>query len=165
MDWATSRPGGPPFKVMALTAPHIHRELPRLATGFDQVVIDTPPRLAEVAKSATIAADLVVLPVQPSPLDVWALDASVELVKEAQAVKEKLRAVIVANRVIVNTVIGRDVIDTLKEYGLPVLRQLVHQRIAFAEVVAAGSTALDYPDTLAAQEIRALVKEIKQIGR
>lgn len=163
-DWATARSGKPLFQVISMHRPTIHQDLPKLARGFDHVVIDTPPRIADVARSALAAADLVVLPVQPSPLDVWALDATIKLVKEAQVILKTLKSAIAINRKIVNTAIGRDVTDALQGYGVPILKAQVAQRIALAESLAVGSTALETdPHGAAAGEIRALVAEIRTL--
>jgi len=88
----------------------------------------------------------------------------VELVKEARIYKEMLQAVFVINRKIVNTAIGRDVVEALATYELPVLAAVVCQRVAFAESAAAGSTVVeDAPTGVAAAEIRNLVKELTRL--
>ena len=58
-----------------------------LSEDFDHVVIDGPPRVAEVTRSVIMASDLVAIPVQPSPYDVWAVKDVVELIKEARYIK------------------------------------------------------------------------------
>ena len=72
LDWAASRDGDPLFPVAGLPKPSIHKELPSLAEGYDRVIIDGPPRVYDVARAAIMASDLVLIPVQPSPYDVWA---------------------------------------------------------------------------------------------
>jgi chromosome partitioning protein len=75
LDWAQARShAGLPraFAVMGLPRDTLHQEAPDLARGADHVVIDGPPRVAALLRSALLAADLVVVPVQPSPLDGWA---------------------------------------------------------------------------------------------
>ena len=71
---------------------------------YTDIVIDGPPRVHELAKSIILAADLVLIPVQPSPPDVWATAETVDLVTEARVFKEGLKSVITINRKIVNTV-------------------------------------------------------------
>lgn len=164
-DWAAARNDEPPFTVLGLDRPTIHRDLPAIATNYDHVVIDGPPRVTELARSAIGAADLVIVPVQPSPYDVWAAAEIVNLIKEATIFKEKLKAVFVINRKIVNTAIGRDVIEALGGYDLPVARSQVCQRVAFAESAGTGQTVLEIdPNGQASIEIKNLVKEILEIG-
>ena len=130
----------------------------------DHIIIDGPPRASELARSAISAADLVVIPVQPSPYDVWAAQEIINLIKEASVFKENLKAVFAINRKIVNTAIGRDVSDALASFELPILAAQICQRIAFAESAATGQTVLETePKGAAAKEIKAIVKEILAI--
>jgi chromosome partitioning protein len=164
-DWAAARSDKPPFSVIGLDRPTLHRDLPPLAKDYDHVVIDGPPRVSELARSAIIAADLVVVPIQPSPYDVWAADEVIKLIREASVFKENLKSVFVINRRIVNTAIGRDVGDALAEYLIPVLKAAVSQRVSFAESAAVGGTVLDTdPSGAAAKEILALTEEILSLG-
>lgn len=164
-DWAAAREDKPPFSVIGLDRPTLHRDLEPLAKDYDHVVIDGPPRVSDLARSAIIAADLVVIPIQPSPYDVWAADEVIKLIQEASVFKENLKSVFVINRRIVNTAIGRDVGEALAGYATPVLKTVVSQRVGFAESAAAGETVLDTdPKGAAAKEIIALTKEILSLG-
>jgi chromosome partitioning protein len=90
----------------------------------------------------------------------------VDLVNDVIAFKENLKSVFVINRKIVNTAIGRDVIDALSEYELPVLKAQVCQRVSFAESAARGQTVLETePESIASQEIQALTKEVMELAR
>jgi len=164
-DWATARKDEPPFTVIGLDRPTIHRDLPSMAKNYDHVVIDGPPRVSELARSAIAAADLVLIPVQPSPYDVWAAQEVIDLIKEASVFKENLKSAFVINRKITNTAIGRDVLTALADFNFPILRSQVCQRIAFAESAATGQTVLEIePKGQAAKEIVALAREILEIG-
>jgi chromosome partitioning protein len=163
-DWAVAREGQPPFSVVGLDRPTIHRDLPAIAKNYTHVVIDGPPRVTDLARSAIAAADLVLIPVQPSPYDVWAAQEVINLIQEASVFKEKLKSVFVINRKIANTAIGRDVTEALSGYGLPVLRSQICQRVSFAESAASGQTVLEIdPNGQAAQEIQALVNELLEV--
>jgi chromosome partitioning protein len=163
-DWAAAREAQPPFSVVGLDRPTIHRDLPAIAKNYAYVVIDGPPRVTELARSAIAAADLVLIPVQPSPYDVWAAQEVITLIKEASVFKENLKSVFVINRKIVNTAIGRDVTEALSGYGLPVLRSQICQRVSFAESAASGQTVLETdPNGQAAQEIQGLVNELLEV--
>lgn len=164
-DWAAAREDEPAFSVIGLDRPTLHRDLPAIASNYDHVVIDGPPRVTDLARSVIIAADLVVIPVQPSPYDVWAASDVVGLIKEASVFKENLKSVFVINRKIVNSAIGRDVVDALSSYEIPVLKSAVCQRIVFAESAATGMTVLETNvKSSAAKEIKALVDELMEIG-
>jgi chromosome partitioning protein len=83
-DWAAIRQNPLPFQVIGLAKPVLHRDLPSLATNYDHVIIDGAPRNYEVARSAIAAADVVLIPVQPSGADFWASGETVNLVKEVR---------------------------------------------------------------------------------
>ncbi len=143
----------------------IHKDLQSMAKDYDHIIIDGPPRVSELARSAIMAADLVVIPIQPSPYDVWAADEIVKLVKEAATFNEKLKCVFAVNRKIVNTAIGRDVYDILAEYEYPTLKTAIHQRVIFAESASPGSTVIEMSKNgPAAKEIQKLAKEIVEVG-
>ena len=161
LDWAASRQGEPLFNVVGLPKTNLHREVPAHAHNYTHVVIDGPPRVNALARSAILAADRILIPVQPSPYDVWAAREIVELIGEAHAFTDRLTSAFVINRKIGNTAIGRAVRDALADYSIPVLQTTVGQRVAFAESAATGRTVLEAaPDSRASQEIRALAQEI-----
>ena len=111
---------------------NVHKEIVSLGADYDHVVIDGPPRVTELARSIILSADIVVIPVQPSPFDVWAAAETADLVKEARLYKENLKAVIAINRKIVNTAIGRDVREALASLEAAILDADVSQRVGFA---------------------------------
>lgn len=161
LDWSASREGDPLFRVVGLPKANLHKEIPNHAPDYDHIVIDGPPRVNELARSAIMAADMVVIPVQPSPYDVWAAQEIVTLLQEASVFKEKLKARFAINRKIVNTAIGRDVAESLAQYEIPVLPTHVSQRVAFAETAALGSTAIEQdPDSVASKEMLGLTRDI-----
>lgn len=165
LDWAASRRGEPLFPVAGLPRPSIHKELPALAKGYDFVLIDGPPRVYEVARSAIMASDLVLIPVQPSPYDVWAAKEIVDLLREASVFKPALKSAFVINRKIVHTALGRDVVEALAEYPTPVLKTAICQRVALAESAAQGQTVFETaPDNPAVKELLALVDDILEYG-
>lgn len=164
LDWSAIREGEGLFSVVGLPKPNLHRELTALSRNYDHVVIDGPPRVYDVARSAIMAADLVLIPVQPSPYDVWAAKEIVDLLREASSFKESLKVAFVINRKIANTAIGRDVTEALASYELPVLRSALAQRVSFAESAGKGLTVLETePKGLAAKEVVTMVDELLEL--
>lgn len=164
LDWTQRRSqSGLPrlFGAVGLARETLHQEAPELARRADHVVIDGPPRIAALARSALLAADLVLIPVQPSAYDVWASAEMVSLIREAQVFRPALRAAFVINRRVSTTVIGREARGALADQPLPALSAEVRQRIAFADSVAAGRLVREInDDTPAAREIAALAAEV-----
>lgn len=161
LDWAAAREGEPLFSVVGLPRATIHKEIDALGRDYDHVIIDGPPRVTDLARSAIMAADIVLIPVQPSPYDVWAAAEVVQLIEEACVYKDNLKAAFVVNRKIANTAIGRDVGEALSGYPLPTLSASVTQRVSFAESAARGQSVRELePNGPAAAEIAAVVAEL-----
>ena len=161
-DWAAVRETPPPFQVIGLAKPVLHRDLPKIAADYDHVVIDGAPRNYEVARSAILSADFVLIPVQPSGADFWASRETVKLVQEAHAFKETQKSAFVVSRKISRSALGRDISEALAEFDMPILRAGTAQRVAYADALTAGSTVIEsQPRGAAAEEIRALLAEIQ----
>lgn len=164
LDWSAAREGDPLFPVIGLPRPVVHKEVGTLGSNYDVVIIDGPPRVAELARSVIMASDLVVIPVQPSPYDIWAAEEIVNLVKEATVFKENLKAIFVVNRKITNTAIGRDVQEALAGHEIPVLSETIGQRVIFAEAVAGGRTIFEVdPGGVAAREVEGLLSKLLEV--
>jgi chromosome partitioning protein len=154
------------YGVFGLARDTLHREVPDIALLSDLVVIDGPPRVAALARSALLAADLVLIPVQPSAYDVWATQEMVGLIAEAQAFRPHLQAAFVINRRVVGTVIGREARAALANQPFQALRAEVSQRIAFADSVAAGSLVGEASrKCAAAHEIATLADVVEEMLR
>jgi len=168
LDWTQRRSqNGLPrlFSAVGLSRETLHQEAPELARRCDHIVMDGPPRIAALARSALLAADLVLIPVQPSPYDVWASAEMVSLIREAQVFRPALRAAFVINRRVSTTVIGREARNALTDQPLPSLLSEVRQRIVFADSVARGQLARELDaDSNAAREIAALAAEVLRMA-
>ncbi len=164
LDWAAAREGPPLFAVVGLPRATVHKEIAVIGQGYDHIVIDGPPRVTDLARSAIMASDLVMIPVQPSPYDIWAADEVVKLIEEARVYKENLKSVFVVNRKIANTAIGRDVGEALAAYPLSVLKAFVTQRVVFAEAVAQGKSVFEVDqEGQAAKEVQAVLDELMEV--
>src|SRR6185312_7013858 len=92
-----------------------------LARDTDHVVIDGPPRVAGLLRSALLAADLVLIPAQPSPFDGWGSAEMLKLLQEARIFRPQLVARFVLNRCAARTVIARGTAEGLTDQDPPVL--------------------------------------------
>lgn len=166
LDWAAARQEAPLFSVVGLPRASVHREIGQIGQGYDHIVIDGPPRVTDLARSAIMAADMVLVPVQPSPYDIWAAEEIVKMIDEARVFKEYLKATFVINRKITNTAIGRDVREALSAYPVPALKAAVTQRVAFAEAAAQGKAVYEIEAAGAADaEIEAVKAELMEFAQ
>ena len=130
-------------------------EVSRLAKTHDFVVIDSPPHTETEARTAIRSADLIIIPVQPSPTDLWATKATLDLAKH-----EKTAVRVVLNRVAANSRLAATISAELPELADTTLGN----RVLFAAALMEGRTATEVdPSGVAAQEVKSLVKEILTI--
>jgi chromosome partitioning protein len=149
------------FAVVGLPRDLLHLDLPDLARGYDRVVIDGPPRMGVITRSALLAADLVLIPATPSPLDGWASAEMFKLLGEARVYRPALPARLLLNRVAARTVIAREMADELADHDPPVLAARIGQRVAFADTARSGRLVHEVPaGAIAAQEIAGAAAEI-----
>jgi chromosome partitioning protein len=164
LDWAEARARDGHrrlFGVIGLARETLHRELPDLARSVDHVLIDGPPRATAIMRSAMLASDLVLVPVQPSAFDVWASHAVLDLVREAAVYKPDLRPLFVITRRIVRSVIARDVRAVIGDLGVAALDATFAQRVIFAESAGSGLLACETaPRSRAALDVDAVAAEL-----
>ena len=166
LDWAAARQSEPLFSVVGFPRATIHKEIAQLGQGYEHIIIDGPPRVTDLARSAIMASDIVVIPVQPSPYDIWAAEEVVKLITEARVYNENIKSVFVVNRKITNTAIGRDVRDALAAYPVHVLNASVAQRVVFAEAAAQGQAIFEIdPAGPAVAEMEAVAAELMEYAK
>ncbi|WP_095203506.1 ParA family partition ATPase [Mesorhizobium carmichaelinearum] len=168
LDWSQqrAREGLPRlFGVVGLARDTLHREAPELARGADHIVIDGPPRVAALMRSALLAADFALVPVQPSPFDGWASAEMLALIREARIYRPQLVARFVLNRCATGTVIARETAETLADHDPPVLAATIGQRVAFADAAQSGRLVFETDeDSPASREITAFAAEVGRIA-
>jgi chromosome partitioning protein len=131
----------------------------------DLVIIDTPPGMPETTYQAAMAADLMLLPCGPSPLDLFALREALSLSLKARAERrsKKPRIRLVPSKVLMSSKLSRGLESSLKDMGKKVL-PAIGQRVVVAEAVATGLTVSEYaPNSPAHEEFRALAKAVEKV--
>lgn len=137
----------------SLSGWRVGSEVSRLRKQCDYIIIDSPPHTETEARTAIRSADLIVVPVQPSPTDLWATRATLDLAKS-----ERLPVKVVFNRVLPNSRLAQTIASELPELAETTLGN----RVLFAASLLEGRTATELePASPAAREIKALIKEIE----
>jgi chromosome partitioning protein len=167
-DWAASREGaeGDPGVIPCVAmGKQLARDLPRVAGGYDFVVVDGVPQISELAAAAIKAADLVLIPVQPSQYDIWACSDLVQLVKDRQEIADgHPHAVMMVARAVPGTVIERTARDALEAFELPILSSQTCQRQSYVRDIGSGQSVMDLPaDNKARLEIEAVTAELLEL--
>lgn len=134
----------------------LKNELDHLQRDFDVILVDAPPHAQTEANIAIRNADLLVIPVQPSPMDVWATAPTF-----AQAKKEKTKAIVLLNRIPPRGKLLDKIRQMLEEDNLPLLTTTLGNRVAFASSMIEGRGVIESnKNSAATQEIKALAKEL-----
>lgn len=164
LDWSEQRAAaglGRRFGVIGLSRETLHVEARAQAEAADHVIIDGPPRVAALMRSALVAADLALVPVQPSVLDGWASAEILSLIAEARGFNPGLDARFVLNRCDPRTLIARRARAALNDQEPSPLAANIAQRVLFAEVMAQGRLVDEVePGGAASREIARLGDEI-----
>jgi len=161
---ATRDEDRPAFRVVQMTQPVLHREIPKLAGPFDLVIIDTGARETKTFRSALAASDVVLIPVTPSAYDVWASEDVLTLIDELSTTRD-FSTRVVLNHVVPRTRVAQDALEALKEMseeqGVEMLETRIHARVAWRMASSEGLAVTEYePRGAAASELRALWEEL-----
>lgn len=130
-----------------------------LRDDHDVIVIDSPPHIEAEARSAVRLADLVILPVQPSPTDLWATKATIEI-----AAQENVPAKILLNRSSNSKLTKAVESDLKKSLGKDLLKTQFGNRVSFAASLIDGRTVMEaFAGSAAAEEAKSLAAEVENI--
>ena len=153
--------GGELIDLTCLPVNTLDKDVAKFKDRYERIIIDGIPRVSPLTVCAIKAADLVLIPVQPSPYDIWATEDLVRLVKERIELTEgKLKAAFVVSRHIKGTLLGKEVTEQLMSLELPVFVHGTCQRIEYAKSVQEGRTVCEQ-DTPATREIVCIVNEVE----
>jgi chromosome partitioning protein len=137
----------------------LRAELERLMAAHDALIVDTPPQVDTEAKLAIRSAHLVLVPLQPSPPDLWAAEGTVALART-----EKRPARLVLNRAPTASKLRAMVEHDAETAGYAMMANTLGNRAGFANAFAQGMGAAEAaPKSVAAQEILALLREIEGV--
>lgn len=150
--------------VIGLDRPTLDKDISNVGQDYQWTVIDGASKLEKMIASAVKAADLVLIPIQPSPLDLWACASLVEVIQARQTATDgSPAAAFVLTRVKKHTRLTREIVQSISEYQLPLLHGAIHDRTVFARSLSEGLTALEVdPNGDAAFEIHHLEKQVRE---
>jgi chromosome partitioning protein len=159
-DWHAANEDNP-IELVALDRPNNVKTLRSMAANYDYVVIDGAAKLEDMMAAAIKVSDFILIPVQPSPYDIWAASDLVDFIKARQEVTDGVPlAGFVVSRVVEGTRLGSDVRAALDEYTLPVFEATITQRQVYPQTASEGLTVFDADNAKAKAETTALIDEI-----
>lgn len=165
LDWSVQRET-PRFPVVGLAKETLHREVQAISLDYHWVIIDGPARISKIVRSAIVASDLVIIPVQPSPYDIWSSHEIEEAIDECAPVKPDLITRFVLNRLILHTTLGDEVHEELARHPYPCFPTAIRNRQEYAKSARFGRTAIETePAGPAAEEIREWTAEVVTVAK
>jgi chromosome partitioning protein len=149
------------FDVIHHPQTDLTQHIRELKQGYRHTIIDAPPAVGDMIRSVLLVSNLAIIPVGPSPLDIWSAREMVHLVGELRKERRSLSGRLLICRKIVGTRIGREVREALENYQMDIFQTEIHQRIAYVEAMIAGMPVMAYaPQSEAGQEIKNLCAEL-----
>lgn len=144
---------------------NLARDLPGVASHYDIVIIDGLPQTDVLTAAAVKVADLVIVPVQPSPYDLWACEATLNVIRERQELSGgQPKGALLVSQAIPNTLLERGIREQLDATGLYVFSAQTVKRQAYAQGVAQGLSVMDLPTTDKARiEFEAITAEVLEL--
>jgi len=137
----------------------LEADVRRLSDSFDLAIIDGGAHLDKIHAAIIKTSDLVLIPVQPSPTDIWPTEQIVDLIKGRQEVTGGPEAAFVISRRKAGTKLGKNVQDVLSRFELPVWEGTC-DRVAYAEAMGRGKSVVEMSDDKAASEIESLTDNV-----
>ena len=163
-QWARSAAPERGFPAEVVSAPaSLGDELGRLNNAYRFVVIDCPPAAeSENTQVALAAAQVLLIPVLPSPMDLWASAGVERMIAEARRRNPRLKARIVLNQIEARNAMSRAMQAALAEFSIPALRQGLNRRASYRTCALEGCSVYDLGGRgrAAAAEIEAIIKEV-----
>ena len=162
LQWRAMRDGEQGLNVVD-GVDELEQTLDSLARDYRHVLIDCPPSVhASQTHEALRLSDLALVPVQPSPLDLWATVHIEQAVETAREMNPSLRALLIVNQLEPRTRLSRLVRQGLAELAMPATDTAIHRRVAYRTSVLEGKSVFDMGSQgrAAAEEIRQLISEV-----
>ena len=164
-DWHATDENNP-IPLVALDRANNIKTLSSISNSYDYIVIDGAAKLEDMIAAAIKVSDCILIPVQPSPYDIWGASDLVEIITARQEIADgKPKAAFVVSRRIKGTKLGVEVRNALKAYSFPVLKAAITQRQVYPQSASVGQTVFDKNNKVAQEEISSITEELLELIR
>lgn len=165
--WYDNRAAGTDnFSVVSITEhKSLKKQVPVFRDQYKHIVIDGAPQTDLINAVGIYLADLVIIPVTPSPYDIWATEIILDRVHASQETAPGKQACFLLNRVNDQAALSKDTAEALTAFGLPVFQTRLHNRVVYADSASSGRSVLESSNAKAKTEFEALFSEIESIIR
>jgi chromosome partitioning protein len=167
MSWYAVRAAERLPDNLALVTAEGYRELIEQVNGLNQVkdfiVLDAPPRIAEITRAILMIADLIIVPVGASAAEIWATSDLLDTIEEAKQKRPQLNYKILWNRFRSYTKSAREISQSVHaELKPPEFKTRLGFRVAYGDALANGLAVDEWHDPTAKDEMRNLTREVIQ---
>lgn len=162
-QWASLGSEPFPATVKQIIGKWDARTLHQNYRAYRHLVLDCPPSLdSHASLQALRACDVALIPVLPSPIDLWASLRLPEEIEEARKANSRLRAYLVLNQLEPKSALSGAMHEALAEFGIPVLEAAMRRRAIYRNAALEGVSVyqLGSRGQLAAAEIEAIINEV-----
>lgn len=166
--WVASADDNVPFPSAIMNLSHVTekvgREIKKYLTDYEYIFVDCPPAIDnKFTSSALMIADLAIVPVIPSPTDLWSAVGIQQLISNVSEINDNLQARLLANMCQTNTSISKEALSLISEFDFPKFQTDIYQRTAYRQAAAFGGTVFNLDNSKAKQEITSLINEITNL--
>ena len=168
-DWSAAKDeDADTFPVVSMTKT-FSRDISKVSKGKDFVVIDGAPHISKTDSDAIKIADIVIVPIQPSPYDIWASQDTIDLLKARQEITDgKPKAAIMITMAMGNTNLTAESAKAVEGYEMPIMNNRTRRSVVYPETAAAGQSVFDLKGKKgelhpAAQDIKNITDEILEM--
>jgi len=170
MSWYALRSAERPSESLTLATARDHKEMvkvvQKLNDSREYLVLDAPPRIAEVTRAILMVSDLIIVPMGASAAEIWATTDLLEIIEEAKQQRPELKYRILWNRYRGYTKSAKELTQAVrKEIKVPQFKTRLGYRVAYADALAVGRGVDEWRDKNAKEEIKALRKEVIRLLR
>ena len=154
----------PKITVVGITESNaLRKNIKEIQENYDVVIIDGTPSLSKLVSTILILGDIVIVPIRPSGLDIWATEKFMEHFEQAKALREEIPAYFLLNEFNPKVKLNQEIKKALVELEIGTLESSLRHRIAYEEVCVMGKGAYEYRDPKAKREVTQLANEVLEI--
>ena len=154
----------PKISVMGITeSDALRKNVRQFHEDYDIIIIDGTPSISRLVSTIIILGDIVIIPIRPSGLDIWATEKFVEHYDQARTLKEDVQAFFLLNEFNPKVKLNAAIKDALGDLEIETLKTTIKHRIAYEEACIMGMGAYEYKDKKAKKEMTDLTNEVLSI--
>lgn len=151
----------PPITVFSISdAKALQKNIKQYEQDYEVIIIDGTPSMSRLVSTILLVGDVILIPIRPSGLDIWATEKFLEKYEQAKTLKEEINAHFVLNMYDPRLTFSKESKDVLNELEIPLLKTTIKNRQAYIEAVVRGEGVYEYSDRKAKSEIIQLTNEV-----